>query len=77
MNSDFSDLLSLFNRHRVRYLVAGGYAVIYYTNPRYTKDLDVVVALTDEDTSRAVEALGSSASRSRRAISPSFASPIG
>lgn len=57
MNSDFSDLLSLFNRHRVRYLVAGGYAVIYYTNPRYTKDLDVVVALTDEDTGRAAEAL--------------------
>ena len=57
MNSDFSDLLSLLNRHRVRYLVAGGYAVIYYTNPRYTKNLNVVVALTDEDTVRAAEAL--------------------
>lgn len=57
MNSDFSDLLSLFNRRGVRYLVAGGYAVIYYTSPRYTKDLDVVVALTDEDTGRVAEAL--------------------
>lgn len=31
--------------------------MIYYTNPRYTKDLDVVVALTEEDTGRASEAL--------------------
>ena len=48
MNSDFSDLLSFST---------GGYAVIYYTNPRYTKDLDIVVALTEEDTRRAAEAL--------------------
>ncbi len=27
MNSDFRDLLKLFNAHRVRYLVVGGYAV--------------------------------------------------
>jgi predicted nucleotidyltransferase len=57
MNSNFIDLLSLFNRHRVRYLVAGGYAVMYYTSPRYTKDLDVVIGLTDEDTGKAADAL--------------------
>ena len=27
MNSDFKDLLRLFNAHKVRYLVVGGYAV--------------------------------------------------
>jgi hypothetical protein len=27
MNSDFRDLLRLFNAHKVRYLVVGGYAV--------------------------------------------------
>ena len=43
MNSDFKDLLRLFNDHKVRYLVVGGYAVIKYTEPRYTKDLDVWV----------------------------------
>ena len=25
----------------VEYLVAGGYAVIFHTQPRYTKDLDL------------------------------------
>jgi hypothetical protein len=43
MNSDFKELLKLFNAHRVRYLVVGGYAVMKYTEPRYTKDLDIWV----------------------------------
>ena len=30
-NSDFNDLLRIFNADGVRYLVIGGYAVIQYT----------------------------------------------
>lgn len=39
MNSDFRELLQCFAKHKVRYLVVGGYAVIHYAQPRYTKDL--------------------------------------
>ena len=31
MNSDFKDLLSLFDRYSVRYLIVGGYAVMFHT----------------------------------------------
>ena len=41
MNSDFSDLLKFFKSCKVRYLIVGGYAVMKYTEPRYTKDLDI------------------------------------
>lgn len=41
MNSDFKDLLSCLNAARVKYLLVGGYAVMHYSEPRYTKDLDV------------------------------------
>ena len=41
MNSDFRELLQCFAKHRVRYLVVGGYAVIHYAQPRFTKDLDL------------------------------------
>jgi len=41
VSSDFKDLLSLFNAYRVKYLIIGGYAVVKYTEPRYTKDLDL------------------------------------
>lgn len=57
MNSDFLDLLSLFERHQVRYLVAGGYAVMYHSEPRYTKDLDVVVGTAPGEIGRVAEAL--------------------
>ena len=43
MNSDFKDLLSILNADNVRHLVVGGYAVMKYTEPRYTKDLDLWV----------------------------------
>lgn len=37
VNSDFSDLLSLFNANQVKYMVIGGYAVIQHGEPRFTK----------------------------------------
>lgn len=41
MNSDFKDVLRCLLDEGVRFLVVGGYAVIHYTHPRFTKDLDV------------------------------------
>ena len=52
---DFKELLSLFKKHDVRYLIVGGYAVMRYTEPRFTKDLDVLIAVDDEN-ARAVYA---------------------
>ena len=42
-SSDYEDLFKVLNGHKVKYLIVGAYAVIYYTEPRYTKDLDVWV----------------------------------
>ena len=44
VNSDFTDLLRLFNDNKVKYLVIGGYALIHYAEPRYTKDLDLWIS---------------------------------
>lgn len=53
VNSDFTDLLRLFNDNNIRYLVIGGYAVIQYAEPRYTKDLDLWIS-TDTENAEAV-----------------------
>ena len=53
INSDFSDLLRLFNDNGVRYLVIGGYAFIQYAEPRYTRDLDLWIS-TDSKNAAAV-----------------------
>jgi len=50
---DFRELLSILAKHKVRYLVVGGYAVMKYTEPRFTKDLDLWIA-TNEENSEAV-----------------------
>ena len=49
MNSDFKELLSIFNEKLVKYLVIGGYAVSEYAEPRYTKDLDIWVEASEEN----------------------------
>jgi hypothetical protein len=49
VNSDFTELLNLFNDNRVRYLVIGGYAVIQYAEPRFTKDLDLWISTNTEN----------------------------
>ena len=41
MNSNFKDLLVLFNAYEIRYLVVGGVAVMYHSEPRFTKDIDI------------------------------------
>ena len=57
MNSDFEELLSLFNANEVKYLVVGGYAVMLYTEPRYTKDLDVWIEASEGNAARVFRAL--------------------
>lgn len=38
---DYEDLFKTLNTHGIKYLVVGAHAVIHYTEPRYTKDIDV------------------------------------
>lgn len=58
-NRDYSDLFAAFNAADVRYLVVGAYAMLHYTEPRFTKDLDVWVEPTDENARRTWAALAS------------------
>jgi hypothetical protein len=43
MVQDYKDLLSAFHVHGVKYLIVGGYAVIYHAQPRFTKDIDLFI----------------------------------
>jgi hypothetical protein len=52
-SSDFKELLNLFAKHNIRFLVVGGYAVMKYSEPRFTKVLDLWIA-TDPDNARCV-----------------------
>ncbi|MBI2344404.1 MAG: hypothetical protein HYV02_08750 [Deltaproteobacteria bacterium] len=54
---NFKELLNLFKKHRCEYLIVGGYAVMKYSEPRFTKDLDIVVATHSKNASAVFSAL--------------------
>jgi predicted nucleotidyltransferase len=54
---DFLDLLRFLNEERVKYLVIGGMAINYYGYHRSTGDLDIWVAVDDENQDRLANAL--------------------
>jgi predicted nucleotidyltransferase len=56
MNSDFKDLLLALNEQGVEYLIVGGYAVIFHSEPRFTKDLDLWVKPEKENAGRLMAA---------------------
>ena len=53
MYQDYKDLLSAFHAHGVKYLVVGGFAVIFHAQPRFTTDIDLFVK-ADPDNARAL-----------------------
>ena len=53
----YRELLRTLNELEVEYLIVGGYAVMKYTEPRYTKDLDVWVHSSRENSTRLYGAL--------------------
>jgi hypothetical protein len=43
MYQDYKDLLFAFHARGVRYLIVGGYAVIFHAQPRFTRDIDFFI----------------------------------
>jgi predicted nucleotidyltransferase len=57
LHPDFKDFLRLLNSHGAKYLLVGGYAVGYYGYPRATGDMDIWVAVNEENAKKAVTVL--------------------
>lgn len=53
----YGDVFKALNKDRVRYVVAGGTAVVLHGYPRLTQDLDLVVHLEAKNLNRFYEAL--------------------
>ena len=58
MNPDFRDLLREFNDHGVEYIIVGAHALAAHGHVRATKDLDVWIRPSSENSLRVIEALG-------------------
>jgi len=57
LSSDTLDFLLCLNKHRVKYLIVGGEAVIYYGYPRLTGDIDFFFEQSAQNCNRLFDAL--------------------
>ena len=57
VSRDYEDLFKVLNAHKIKYIVVGAHAVMFYTEPRFTKDMDVWVPADLNAGDRVYEAL--------------------
>jgi hypothetical protein len=57
LHPDLIDLLTEFENSGVEYLIVGGWAVGLHSEPRYTKDLDILIGTDGANLERVVGAL--------------------
>jgi hypothetical protein len=58
VTKDFEELFACLNRHAVKAVIVGGYALAFHAKPRFTKDIDVFVEPTADNAVRSLQALG-------------------
>jgi predicted nucleotidyltransferase len=49
LEQDFEDFVKLLNKHRVEYMVVGGYALAFHGKPRSTGDLDIWINISQQN----------------------------
>lgn len=57
LTPEFSEFLECLNRANVEYLLVGGFAVNYYGHHRFTEDIDLWIAVSDENFARVLKAV--------------------
>ncbi len=54
LSKDFEDFIRLLNKYEVRYLIVGGYSVAFHGYPRYTRDIDLLIAVATDNAKKMV-----------------------
>jgi hypothetical protein len=57
LNQDFKEFIQLLNENQVKYLVIGGYAVAIHGHPHYTKDIDIWIEMSEENSEKLIISL--------------------
>ncbi|MBS1530361.1 MAG: nucleotidyltransferase [Bacteroidetes bacterium] len=54
---DLEEFVRLLNRHKVEYMVVGGYAMAFHGKPRYTGDLDIWIKISAANADKLVKVI--------------------
>jgi len=72
---DFKELLGLFNKHNVSYVIVGAYALAFHGSPRYTGDLDILVEPNARNAAKVIAVLEEFGFKSLGLTMEDFSSP--
>lgn len=75
LDQNFREFIELLNEHKVKYLVIGGYAVNAHGYPRYTKDIDLWIWLTEENIQQILQVINAFGFGSLGLVSDDFMEP--
>ncbi len=56
-SKDFKEFIELLNKNNVKYLLVGGYAIGYYSRPRYTEDIDIWIERSKDNAQKIITVL--------------------
>ena len=54
---DFKEFIELLNKNNVRYIVIGGYAVVYHGYVRSTNDIDIWIDIREDNIEKLIKVL--------------------
>src|ERR1700733_14494435 len=54
---DFEDFVKLLNKHKVAYMVVGGYALAFHGKPRHTGDMDIWINISEDNAVRMLKVI--------------------
>ncbi len=57
VEKDFKEFIALLNKLDVRYLIIGGFAYSFYVEPRYTKDIDILISQSEKNVHKILQVL--------------------
>jgi hypothetical protein len=58
LNPDFKEFLTLLLDEKVEFALVGGYAVAYHGYPRFTGDMDILIARSSANAAKVLNVLG-------------------
>lgn len=54
---DFEDFIRLLNKHKVQYMIVGGYALAFHGKPRYTGDIDIWIGISEKNATKLLKVI--------------------
>jgi len=57
VEKDFKKFIELLNKNDVYYLIIGGYAFSFYAEPRFTRDIDILIEQSRENAKKILDCI--------------------